>query len=305
MTLQQLRAFLAIVEYGSFRRAARELGMSQAGVTHSLQALETELRVSLLQRSARGVSLTADGQRLLPRARLIDREVQRAADEAHGARGAAGGTLRVGFGPTLTAVLLPLVVPDFHARFPAVKLKLTSGFYEHLLPALQQGSIELALTALPDERPAPGLVSKVLFKSDLVVVGRRNHPRAAARSLRDLADSEWILLGSPGGPGGTITQLYAEQRLPAPRVAAICESFTQLAALISGTDWLALLPAVLVERGLLGTHVVPIRLKERASGFGNCMVYRNQPPLTPAAAAFAAMCESYARTFARLKSRAK
>lgn len=300
MTLQQLRAFLAIVEFGSFRRAARELGLSQAGLTNSLQALEAGLGVSLLQRSAQGVALTADGKRLLARAQLIDREARRAVDEAQHASGAAGGTLHVGLGPTPTAVLLHLVVPDFHARFPTVKLKLVSGFYEQLRPALLQGLIELAVTALPDEGPGPGLKSKALFKSDLVVVCRPSHPRAAARSLRELADCEWILLGSPGGPGGTITRFHADQGLPAPRVAATCESFTQLAALLGGTDWLALLPAVMVERGLLGTQVVQIRLKERAHRFNNCVVHRTEPPLTPAAAAFAAMCESCARIVARV-----
>lgn len=302
MTLQQLRAFLAIVEFGSFRRAARELEVSQAGLTNSLQTLEAGLGVTLLQRSAMGVVLTPDGKNLFARAQLIDREARRAVEEAQYARGDASGTLHVGFGPTPTAVLLQLVVPDFHSRFPAVKLKLMSGFYEQFVPALQQGLIELAVTALPDESLGSALKSKTLFKSDLVVVGRPGHPRAAARSLRDLAGCEWILLGSPGGPGGTITRFHAEQGLPAPRVAATCESFTQLAALIGGTDWLALLPAVMVERGLLGTQVAPIKLKERANLFDNCLVYRADPPLTPAAAAFAAMCESCARIVARGRS---
>jgi LysR family transcriptional regulator, regulator of abg operon len=302
MTLQQLRAFLAIVEYGSFRRAARELDVSQAGLTNSLQTLETGLGVTLLQRSATGVLLTPEGKKLFARAQLIDREAQRAVEEAQYARGEASGSLHVGFGPTPTAVLLPLVVPDFHRRFPAVTLKLVSGFHEQFLPALQQGLIELAVTALPDEGLGPALKSTTLFKSDLVVVGRPGHPQATARSLRDLVDCEWILLGSPGGPGGTITRFYAEQGLPAPRVAATCESFTQLAALIGGTDWLALLPAVMVERGLLGTQVVPIKLKERSHRFDNCLVYRADPQLTPAAAAFASMCESCARIVARGRS---
>jgi DNA-binding transcriptional LysR family regulator len=299
MTLQQLRLFLAIVEFGSFRRAARELDVSQAGLTNSLQALEAGLGVTLLRRSAAGVALTPDGKNLFARAQLIDREARRAVEEAQYARGDAGGILHVGFGPTPTATLLHLLVPDFHSRFPGVKLKLMSGFYEQFIPALQQGLIELAVTALPDEGSGPALKSKTLFKSDLVVVGRPGHPRAAARSLCELADCEWILLGTPGGPGGTITRFHAEQGLPMPRVAATCESFTQLTALIGGTDWLALLPAVLVERGLLGSQIVPIRLKERPHRFNNCLIYRSDPPLTPAAAAFAAMCESCARIVTR------
>ncbi|MGU7785087.1 LysR substrate-binding domain-containing protein [Burkholderia sp. PU8-34] len=295
MTLQQLRAFIAIVESGSLRRASRELGVSQAGLTSSLQALEATLGVVLLQRSSHGVVMTADGKRFLARAHLIDREARRAVEEAQQGRNGYDVTLHVGFGPTPTAVLLPLVVPDFHTRFPGVKLKLMSGFHEQMLPALQQGLIEVVVTALPDELTAPGLKTKSLFKSELVVVGRSGHPKANARALTDLVDCEWILLGSPGGPGGTVTRFYAEQGLPVPRIAATCESFTQVAALIAGTDWLALLPAVMVKRGLLGSQVVALHLQEASPKFDNCLVYRADPPLTPAASAFAAMCESCAR----------
>jgi LysR family transcriptional regulator of abg operon len=295
MTLQQLRAFLAIVELGSFRRAARELDLSQAGLSNSLQALEAALGVLLLQRSSQGVTLTEDGKRLLARAHLIDREARRAVDEANSSRNVVAGNLHIGFGPTPTAVLLPHVVPDFHARYPDVKLKFTSGFYEQLGPSLQQGLIELAVTALPDEGAPPGMESSMLFQSELVVVARRGHPHASAKSLSQLADDEWILVGSPGGPGGTITRFFAEQALPSPKVAATCESFTQLAALIQVTDWLALLPAVMVDLRLLGVDIEIIRIRERAHKFDNCIVYRSQMPLTPAAAAFALMCQSCAR----------
>src|SRR5258706_989026 len=292
MTLQQLRAFVAIVEFGSFRRAARELNVSQAGLTGSLKALEADLGASVLSRSAQGVKLTAEGERLLPRAQLITSEAHRARDDL---RGEPGGTLHVGMGPTPTAVLLPLVVPDFHATFPLVRLKLVSGFHEQLQPALQRGHIELAITELPDSGVGTGLTTRHLFRSKLVVVGRKGHPAAAASSLRDLQRCEWVLLGSPGGPGSSILRVYAENRLPPPAVAATCESFTQLAALIGATDWLALVPSLLVDQGLLGIQVETIHVREPTRGSDNYVVYRSDTPLTSAAAAFAAMCESGAR----------
>lgn len=299
MTLQQLRAFLAIVEHGSFRRAARALDISQAGLTGSVQALEVGLGVALFQRSAQGVRLTDDGKRLLPRARLIDSESHRAVDEALYAQGQREGLLKVGLGPTPTAALLRLVVPDFHARFPSVRLKLVEGFFEQLLPSLQQGQIELAITAVPHEGVGPGLKSKVLFRSDLTVIGRAGHPCARATSLRELAHLEWILMGAPGEPGGTVTRFHVEQGLQVPRIAATCESLTQVAALIGGSDWLAMVPSVLVAQGFLGAHVAPIMLKEQAPRFENCVVHRVDSPLTPAATAFAAMFASCARVVVR------
>lgn len=82
MTLQQLQAFAAVADCGSFRAASRRLAMSQAGLTTSLQALESSLGVQLLERSVRGTVLTDNGERLLPRARRILGEVRKARQDA-------------------------------------------------------------------------------------------------------------------------------------------------------------------------------------------------------------------------------
>ena len=294
MTLLQLRAFLAVIDEGSFRAAARRLALSQAGLTTSIQALERSLGQTLLRRSVRGASLTDAGQRLLPRAQLIDREARRAADDA-GSSQSMGGALHVGVGPTPTAILLPRVVPDFHARHPQVRLRLMSGLHESLRPALQQGLLDMALVTLPDGAQWPGTRRTRLFRSRLTVVGRPGHPLARARTLAELASAEWILMGSPGGPGATVLRLFADRGLQPPRVAATCESFTEVAALLAGTDWLALLPQDLVQHGLLGPSAAPIPIDEQTHAFETYLVLRSEPAPTPAAAAFAAMCRSWAR----------
>ena len=295
MTLQQLKAFLAVVECGSFRAASRRLGISQAGLTMSLKALEAALGVPLLRRSVQGAVLTEQGERLLPRARLITREAGKAEEEALQALHAQAGHLAVGLGPTPAAVLLPLVVPEFHRRFPAVQLRLFSGFYEQLLPELQQARIQLAVTAVPDGGVAAGFEVRRLFRSALVVIARRGHPLAQARSLQALQGQEWVLLGPPGGPGGTVLRFHAEQGLPMPRVAATCESFSHLAPLLGGTNWLAMVPAAMVDRQLLGDGMVALAIDEQPPSFDNCLIYRADTPLAGVADTFAGMCQSYSR----------
>ncbi|AOW14182.1 LysR family transcriptional regulator [Hydrogenophaga crassostreae] len=298
MTLQQLRAFLAVVEEGSFRGAARRLAISQAGLTTAIQALERSLGQTLLQRSLRGATLTAAGQRLLPRAQLIERETHRAMEEATSADDAAG-ELHVGVGPTATALLLARVVPDFRARFPNVSLHLTSGLHERIRPALQQGLLDMALVALPDGAEWPGQVRTRLFRSLLTVVGREGHPLAGARQLAELQNADWVLMGSPGGPGGTVTRFFDEQGLPPPRVAATCETFTEVAALLSGTDWLALIPQSIVQRSLIGRPVASLALVERAPGYETFLMRPRQLAPTAAAEAFATMCVSWSRLIAK------
>lgn len=299
MTLQQLRVFLAVVECGGFRAASRQLDISQAGITTSLKALEATLGVQLLRRSVQGVALTAEGERLLPRAKLITREAYKAEEDARQALTSEGGSLAIGLGPTPTAVLLHLVVPEFHRRFPSVQLRLFSGFYEQLLPELQQSRIQLAVTAVPDAGVAAGFEVRKLFRSALVVIARRGHPLAGACRLKALQGQEWVLLGPPGGPGGTVLRFHAEQGLPMPRVAATCESFSHLTPLLRGTDWLAMVPVVMMDNNLLGNDVVALPIEESSPTFDNCLIYRSDSPLSASADTFAGMCQSFSRVLAR------
>lgn len=298
MTLQQLRTLIAVVRFGSFRRAARELGVSQPGLTTSLQGLEDVLQAQLIVRSPHGIALTEQGREVYERALLIDREAARISEDIERSRGIQAGTLSVGFGPTPTALILGKVVPDFQARFPQVRLRLTSGIYEHLEPALMQGRIEVAVTVIPVDGVAPGLIGIPLYHSDLVVIAREGHPRQHATTLPELEHDEWVLMGTPGGPGGSIGKFHADQGLPTPRAAVTCESLTQVATLVRTTDWLAMVPAVVVEGGLLGPGLRVLPLREPPPLFENCVVYRRDIALTPAAQAFAAMCESCSRALA-------
>ncbi len=303
MTLQQLRTLLAIVEFGSIRRAARELDVSQAGLTTSIQALEQTLNLRLFVRSAQGITLTTEGQQIYQRAKIIDRESRQILIDAEQMRGSRVTSLSIGLGPTPTATLLELVVPDFHKRFPEVRLNLTSGVFEHLESALQQGKIELAITATPETGVASNLTSVELFSSDLTVVAREGHPLADAKSLSQLLRTEWVLLGSPGGPGGSVARYYKEHGFPPPLVAATCESLTQMVALVRGTDWMCMIPAVMIERDLVGKGLVTLKLQEMVPRYFNSVVYRREPQLSSAAQAFVAMSQSCARVLTRGKKR--
>ena len=73
--LRQLRAFVAIVEEGSFTLAARRICLTQSAVSHSLRALEKQMGCSLLDRSNRRVVPTAEGELLLVRCRRMLHEI--------------------------------------------------------------------------------------------------------------------------------------------------------------------------------------------------------------------------------------
>ena len=87
--LHHLRDLLAVVETGSLRAAARKLGLTQPSLTKSLRQLEEQTALALLVRSSHGVTLTSAGQRVVERARAIESEIRRTAEDLELLRGGA------------------------------------------------------------------------------------------------------------------------------------------------------------------------------------------------------------------------
>src|SRR5690606_4094868 len=98
--------------------------------------------------------------------------------------------------------------------------------------------------------------------------------------------TEWVLLGPPGGPGGSVARYYRDHGLPAPLVAATCDSLTQMVALVRGTDWMGMVPAVMIEKDLMGKGLVTLSLREAVPRYVNSVVYRREPQLSSATQAF-------------------
>src|SRR4051812_47398201 len=98
-----LRDFIAVADTGSVRAAARRLRLSQGAISKNLLALERELGVALLVRSARGVEPTDFGKILLRRARLADGELRKAKEEIAALAGHAAGPVSVGLSSTAEA----------------------------------------------------------------------------------------------------------------------------------------------------------------------------------------------------------
>ena len=107
MKLQRIEHFIEVVTAGSIRGAARRLGMSQPALTRSLQQLEKDLGVQLMDRGVRGASLTQAGQTFLARARVAQAELAKAAEEARLVVGDLSSLVTLGVSPVAASLLLP------------------------------------------------------------------------------------------------------------------------------------------------------------------------------------------------------
>jgi DNA-binding transcriptional LysR family regulator len=120
--LTAVRAFVRVAESGSFARAADSLQLPRNSVTKLVQSLEAHLRIKLLNRTTRRVSMTSDGAAYYERmARLLE-EWDEVEDELARARSHPRGRLRVDMGTTVASLLLIPTLAQFHARYPDVQL---------------------------------------------------------------------------------------------------------------------------------------------------------------------------------------
>lgn len=120
----QLEAFLSVARHQSFSAAARELGVSRSAVSQSVRLLEEQLRVVLLVRTTRSVSLTDVGRRLVESAGPSLGRVAAALAEAAAKPGEVVGRLRVTVPRAAAPYVIYPVVPAFHARYPRIQLEI-------------------------------------------------------------------------------------------------------------------------------------------------------------------------------------
>ncbi|MBS9376161.1 HTH-type transcriptional regulator BenM [Rhodococcus sp. B50] len=188
-----MKYFTAVVEEGSFTRAATRLSMAQSPLSHQIRALEREIGVQLLERTTRSIALTEAGRVFYDRCVAMLDAAEDAAESARKADRGEMGALSLGFTGSATYDLMPNLVRAYRERNPLVELTLRS---EMLTPAqvdaLLDGTLSVGLLRPPVK--SPGIVVELLRHEALLVALPVQHPRATATTLdlRDLAEEAFI-----------------------------------------------------------------------------------------------------------------
>lgn len=155
MNLERLELFLKIVDTGSVSGAGREAHLTQPAVSRSLKLLEEEIGADLFDRQGRGLLLTAAGRALIPCARQLVRDSERARLQVQRAARDAYFDLRLGAVDSLGTHVLPSCLAFLNSQHPDLKLKLWMGRTQNLLERVERGSLDLAFVAYsgpPTER---------------------------------------------------------------------------------------------------------------------------------------------------------
>ncbi|AUN96425.1 LysR family transcriptional regulator [Pseudazoarcus pumilus] len=195
--LEDVRAFCAVVEFGTVSAAARLLGETKGSVSRRVSRLERRLGVALLARTPRAVSPTEEGTAFFERARESLRLLDDAMEAAHASRAEPRGHLRVTAPVDFGMDVLPPLLVRFRALHPGITVEL---LLDDASLDLAANRIDLALRATPGELPDMGYRASVLvaFSIDLYAAPDYLADRAAPMLPADLA-AHALIASSAGG----------------------------------------------------------------------------------------------------------
>ncbi|MDM0115420.1 LysR substrate-binding domain-containing protein [Variovorax sp. J22R133] len=226
--------FVKIVDAGSFSRAATTAFVAQPALSQQMAELESELGVTLLHRSARGVRPTQAGEVLYREATQILRRVERLPELVRFSEGEVAGPVSLGMASTLASFLAGDFMAWCKTRLPKVALSFVTEDSATLKARLLAHSLDLAI--LFDEQDAPaGLAREPLFRQRLFLVDRqplRGHRKSV--QLRHLAGHPLMLPGQGNATRALIDSHFARSGIT-PNVAAEANVLpSMLSAVLSG-----------------------------------------------------------------------
>jgi DNA-binding transcriptional LysR family regulator len=134
-----------------------------------------------------------------------------------------------------------------------------------------------------EKRQPPDLVEEHLFDNLRTILGRKNHPLASAKSLKDLGEAEWATTSITLRAEEELGELFEKHGLPAPRLALQTHSALTLIICLAHSDLLAMVPIQWIDFGITADALCPIPVEESLSAPTIVMVRRAGLPLTPAA----------------------
>lgn len=223
MNVQQLRTFLTVVEEGSFSAAGRALDISQPAVSMQIQALESEVGATLLERRYRRVDLTEAGRALVPYARQVLETLDAARDEIAGLSATVTGRLVIAASTTPGVYVIPRLLGAFLTRYPQVSVTVVVHDTREVIDTVESGDAHIGVTGARTR--ATGVIFEELGRDELVLVCHPHSPLAGRSRvpLAELSDQPWVMREPGSGTRQVAERIIAEHGLDPQELRVIVE----------------------------------------------------------------------------------
>lgn len=249
LDVKRMRVLREVAAHGSFSAAAEALAYTQSAVSQQIAALEREAGTRLVDRSARGVTLTEAGTALVGHADAIISRLADAEAELDAIAGLRGGRLRMTTFATAGATIVPKAIVEFRRRYPEVELTLSPAEPTVIAELLRSGSAELCLTI---QTPSPharrdelaDLETVDLVDDPMYLMLPADHPLAGRKTLKlqELSDEDWILGSTERCPDSIILERACEAAGFEPNIAFHSDDYLAVQGFVAGGFGVAFIP---------------------------------------------------------------
>ena len=192
MDSKKIHALLLSVEKGSLTSAATELGYTQSGLTHMMNALETELGLNLLVRSKNGVRLSPAGLALKPKMQTMLTAAQELEAEASAYRKRSSTTLRLGAYSSVASSWLPAIVASFRSIDPGTDVNIDVGGIPDIYEKLRTDQLDCAIVSY-EESLCQGLHYTHLADDPLLAVVPEGDGHGEMFPITDFASQDFLM----------------------------------------------------------------------------------------------------------------
>lgn len=195
MDIKQLNYLVAIVEYGGFSQASRQLNLAQPALSQQIARLEQEIGATLFHRSSKGATTTAKGLTLYRQAKFIVRQMDQAISLTRETDTGSSGVVAVGLPPSTSAQIGAELVYRLHHKYPGIVCNIVEGLSGDLRNLVAINELDLAI--LFSSTDLPGWGSTPLICEELFLVYPKDRlffsPKTRAISIRDLSNVPLVL----------------------------------------------------------------------------------------------------------------
>jgi DNA-binding transcriptional LysR family regulator len=282
MDLLQLEHFLAVVEEGTFTRAAERVSRTQPAVSQSIKKLEEEVGGPLFARDLHDVSLTEAGKTLVEYARKMVRARDDAMRELGALKTLKTGTLNIAAHESAAVYLLPAPLRRYLTRFPDVRV----GIYRSPLTDIPRQVLdrEVHVGFVKDEPSFHELKSIEVHADEMVLVAAPQHPLAKRQDIhiRDLGTERFVVHHLCSTTEQKILRLFEQHGTPC-HISAELWSFENIKSFVQAEVGMAIVPRITVAQELRDGALVQIPLAELNMPRRTLMIYRDQGYLSDSA----------------------
>ena len=296
MNLHQVELFCAVVEQGSFTRAAAEAVMTPTALRIQVKRLEQELGIALLRRVPGGMRPTEAGREVYAAGTAMLGLRQAATRRLADLRLGTAGTVTVGVIHAAPLYLLTEVLRDFLPAWPQVRVLVEIVERDRLLDAMARGTIDLGLDWGPISRP--GIVAEPLLEEPWVIVAGPQHPLARQPQVTREQFDATPFLALQLGPHSIA---FGEQALRdaglTPSVAMRLPFQDAIKRLVEAGCGVALMAQIAAAREIAAGHLVPLPVEGFAFTY-TLLLFRPQgQPRSPAVATFERFLRQHPRVW--------